>query len=572
MTHPLYASRAGRVLYRELPQIMRQYDNRDPETGRLGDLEAFLFGCGHLLDRFDATLVQFHADGFLDPAGPPGNETGIQGWLLPYVAQLFGVELVAPDTDSRRAELAESVWIARRRGTLIAVDRAAEMVTGLPAVAVPGAARALRAADMRRPLMTQREISGRWHPADAAILHEALPGPAAPATHVTGFAATRPAAHEGLPCGLTDPRRAMRAVLSGIERADAELRPATGSGAPGDLVPFVIHHRRGRPCFPDSYEDRSPRTPDMRAPALRRRPAVGQARPDAVMLFLRPPTGIFTGTEPRLPAPSVVRGRLDDVDLPPGLGRADVYHDTNTTLALTAANADAAGMHVIRGMKFHGTLQVHPGIELRLQDCAIRRLTGPTSAVAADSPPVLIRARGCIFDLIDLANLRQSGATIEMEYCTVMASATLHLTRASEVLFNGALVVDGDGAGGVDGCLRYSIVPPGFDRSHVDLYRSERRVPLFLRWPCIQRGGVMVHDAVPAFGEPGYGVLSDSNPPAISQAAEDGGEIGIYHDRWHLARVGAALRKAGAALPAGQHVHARYDTRLLAPLPGAGDA
>ena len=96
-------------------------------------------------------------------------------------------------------------------------------------------------------------------------------------------------------------------------------------------------------------------------------------------------------------------------------------------------------------------------------------------------------------------------------------------------------------------------LPPGW-------MKCVTRLPLFLAWPCPA-------NAAPGFGQPGYAVLSDRNPRAISAGAEDGGEMGIYPDEWHLARVDAAMRKAAAVLPAGQHVYARYDLRLLAPLP-----
>ncbi len=56
---------------------------------------------------------------------------------------------------------------------------------------------------------------------------------------------------------------------------------------------------------------------------------------------------------------------------------------------------------------------------------------------------------------------------------------------------------------------------------------------------------------VSAFGEPGYGVLSDATPPAIANGAEDGGEPGVYHAAFHLARLTAAVRRAESYAPAG---------------------
>lgn len=565
MTHPLYVSRQGRILYREMPEAVRAYDNRGPGAA-LGDLEAFLFGFGHLLDRFDATLLQSLADGVLDPIGPAGDEREIQGWLLPYVAQLFGVELVAPDPDSRRRELSTSIWVARRKGTRTAIDTAAEMLVDTPVVVVAGAARVLRAPSLANPPMTHRELTGLWHPADAAILQEPIPAPPAPATHVTGFAATRPGAHDGLPVGTPSTRFAMRAVAGGLEQPDAEVRPVSGSGATTALAAFVVRRRYGRPCFPDSYEDRSLRTPDMRAPRPCRPRFTHHQKPDAVTLFVRPPTGIITGAEVRVAAlPGVALGRLTGNGVPQGGTQADVlYHDPTGILTLNGTNSDAAGRHLIEGLKFAGTVRVMRGMDVRFVDCAIGTLTGPDVAAA---PGALIRARGCIFGHIDLTKLAQASTETQLEYCTVMDGAVLHVAKVSDSILAGVVTSDGDGTSDKPGCIRFSAVPPGFDFTHAHRFRQVEAVPHFLRWPCIERGGVMVHDALPAIGEPGWGVLSDRTAPAIAGGSEDGGEMGVYHDAWHLARLAAGIRKAVGYLPVGQQVFGHYDPRLLAALP-----
>ena len=48
---------------------------------------------------------------------------------------------------------------------------------------------------------------------------------------------------------------------------------------------------------------------------------------------------------------------------------------------------------------------------------------------------------------------------------------------------------------------------------------------------------------------------------------EDGGELGAYHDAYHLVRLTAAARKATMHAPAGRRIFSRYDIRLLADLP-----
>jgi hypothetical protein len=570
MTHPIYVSRAGRILYRELPEAMRLYDNRNPDAQELGDLEKFLFGFGHMLDRFDATLLQLHADGFLDPVERAQDDPrAIQGWLLPYVAQLFGVELVAPDPDSRRRELAGSIWLARRRGTRAAVDAAAELLTDTPVVVVAGAMRVLRTPGLATGRITHREYTGLWHPADAAILQAPLPAVGA---RVEGFAATRPGAHDSLPVGTPDPRRAMRAVQSGIERPDAEVRPRSGSGEVADLVAFKVRRRHGRPCFPDSYEDRSLRTPDMRSPRMRRLPFTHLKSPDAVTLFVRPPAGMFTGTEQRAQAPSIENGRVARGESLADVEQASIfYDDAAAVVELSGDNSShaedgesAEGLHVIEDLKFAGTVRVLPGGNVRFRNCAIGILVGPEIANAAGAR---IYARNCLFDQVDLTTLPAEGSETVFEYCTVTTATALHVAKVSDSIMAGSFTAAGDGSGEKVGCVRFTLVPQGFDFAHVHRFKTVEGAPQFVRWPCIERGGLMEHDTLPLIGEPGYGVLSDRTARTVATGAEDGGEMGVYHDAWHLARLAAGVRKARGYLPVGQQVFGHYDTRLLAPLP-----
>jgi hypothetical protein len=433
---------------------------------------------------------------------------------------------------------------------------------------VPGARRVLRTPALSARPMTHRETAGLWHPGDAAILQEPVPGPEDPATHVTGYLARQGAAHDGLPVGAPDARRMMRAVEGGLERPDAETRPRSGAGDASDLVPFVVRHRRGRPCFPDSYEDRTMRAADMRAPRPGRPRLTHLKKLDAVTLFVRPPAGVFTGAETRVPVPTVSSGRLTGNGVPEGSAQRDVfYDDPNAVLDLNAANADAAGRHVIEGLKFAGTVRVMRGRDVVFRDCAIRRVTGPAVAGGAGSS---IAAHASIFDELDFTTLTAAETETILEYVTVTTSAALQVAKVSDSVMAGVFTSAGDGTA-KPGCVRYSLVPPGFDRTHVHWFRSVEGAPRFLVWPCITREGAVLRDEVPEIGEPGYGVLSDRTARAVATGAEDGGEMGVHHGHWHLARLRAAERKAAAYLPVGQSVFAIYDTRLLADLPAFAD-
>ena len=127
-------TRAGRNLWRELPEEYR-YRDRSPVEGEPGDLELYLHGFGHLLDLIRATTEQAHADSFAE--GIDGGRS-IQPWLLPYLAELVGAELLAPDPDRRREELNNSVLWSKSKGTLRNVDHVGDVISGAETVVREG--------------------------------------------------------------------------------------------------------------------------------------------------------------------------------------------------------------------------------------------------------------------------------------------------------------------------------------------------------------------------------------------------------------------------------------------------
>jgi len=142
-------TRAGLLLYRQLPE---EYRFLDPaEDGELGDLEAYLHGFGHLLDLIRGTTEQAYADAFAEAPDIPvdtfGNKREIQTWLLPYLAELVGAELLAPDPENRTEELNNSVHWFKTKGTLQNIDNVADVVSGAETVLVEG---------WRRILLTPR--------------------------------------------------------------------------------------------------------------------------------------------------------------------------------------------------------------------------------------------------------------------------------------------------------------------------------------------------------------------------------------------------------------------------------
>lgn len=544
MVHPLYRSWNGAILWEELPEMMRLFDN--PQGDAPGDLRAFLDGFGHLLDRFEATLEQFHADGFSSPDPVEPNAPQMQAWLVPYMADLFGVTLYGPDPESRRNEMAQSIWVARRRGTLLAIDLAAESILGRSLLIVSGLDRVLQAPDLRAPLLTHEEKTGRPHPLDAVLLQEPAP--------VAGTLSALRRRHAGLPTGSRNVTRRMRAVQTGLPLIETDIKQARDAlGAP-KTIRFRIEDRAGLPCFPASFEDRAVRRPDIRAPRRARLAPPAVARPDAIYLHVDPPAGVFDGTlQVRRRLPDIRSGEIGGRDtdaqglffVPGGAGR----------LRLRATNASALdGRHRIEGLRMDGTLDIGPGRHVTIENAAIRHIR-----LAANSQLTLRNS------LCHTITADAPGTRIEMEYVTVTGSADLPRVLASDCILS-QLTVTGTG---LDSCVRFSWLESPLLPAAMPLHRTTNGAIRFLEWPCLPDSsapaGTVTRRAT--FGEPGYGVLSDMVPPALASAAEDGSEPGAYHGAYHLARLRAAVLRATDFAPAGYRIFASYDLRSAAPLP-----
>ncbi|MEK7737038.1 MAG: phage tail protein, partial [Pseudomonadota bacterium] len=250
MSNPGY----GRLLQEWLPAVWRERD----ETG---DLDRLLGVYGDLLDAFHATLYQRLYDSF-----PDQNSAGhhCQDWLLPYFAQLLDVRLVSPDEAGRRAELADAVAWRQRKGTRVGIEAIAEAVGRFEVEIQEGWKRVAIAPRIDRPLLPEAvygeaEIAGDTTPAERAR-------------------------HPGLPAATLDLRYCSRAV-----RCEASNPAAHATTFAGQAVHWRQVNRHGLPCAPDSYQDVSYRTVDLRTPTWQR----GHFHPRRVPLYYAPREGFF---------------------------------------------------------------------------------------------------------------------------------------------------------------------------------------------------------------------------------------------------------------------------------------
>ncbi|AML51918.1 hypothetical protein [Falsihalocynthiibacter arcticus] len=563
--NPIFASRWAEILWQDLPETMRLYDNPqvrsfpDPANPadvvdvRLpGDLQAYIASFGNLMDQFEATLSQFYADGFVatSPADDP-DARQVQPWLVPYFADLIGVTLYAPDPEGRRNELSQAVWIARRRGSRAAVDRAAESILDRDVITVVGLDRTLFTPTFKTPRLTQAEMTADAHVKDALILHEPLP-----ANPTLTQMRQR---HAAFPLGTRHTGLRMRARASQGLRLDAETKSVLDAAGVRKMLRFEVVDKAGVPCFANTYEDRALRTPDVRAPKVGPVSVSTIARPDAVYLHVAPPMGQFDETIHVLPTrPSFADGDWTG-PAAPDPAKTPLYRPNsgNVTLLNLPNGRDGNGWYQITGLNLDGVLRIRPNCNVTLENCAIRDIEMSKNAT------LTLRHSICVS-----ITANTLGSSCTLEYVTVTGPAVFRQLNASETIFADLRF----GPNPQAGCLRYSrFVGPPLPAS-VSQRNSSTGAVSFVNWPCLPdpNAPATLQTRTANFGEPGYGILAQNNPVAVTNGAEDGGELGRYHDAFHLARLAAAARRAQDFTPAGQRVFAHYDMRTVAPLPVSG--
>jgi hypothetical protein len=534
----------GARLLEWLPAHWRERDDA-------GDLARLLAVYGELLDAFHATVEQRRDDSFpdLDPAG-----AHCQGWLLPYFAQLLDVRLVSPDEAGRRAELADAVAWRQRKGTRRAIEAIAEAVGQFEVEIQEG---------WKRVAITPR--------IDRALLPEAAYGEAAIPTPASPDLRAR---HPGLPAATVDLRWCSCAV-----QCDAGNSGAHATAFAGERLTWRQVNRHGVPCQPDSYQDVSRRTVDLRTPDWRR----GLHHPRRILLYLPPPEGFFghghktvnwsslAGTVAEALAAlradwgageclrcrggdiefELRRGLWNGVELPCIALRAltPVPLRLRGVVELGLADGDGPALYRFENFWLDNRVEVGQGA-VQLVNCAARQLRVTT----AERDVPVIEARACLFKRLEAAR-----GLVRLEYATVLDSLLAERLEASDSILLPALrkdTVDADVPAA--GCIRYSRlfhIPPPADPDDPEFVND----PVWVSQG--KRSALRCHAATCAtaaplfwtddFGQPGCAVLHPDCDPAIQAGAEDGGELGACHDYRHVLRRRAVLDKLQEFLPVG---------------------
>ncbi|MCJ9429309.1 hypothetical protein [Kordiimonas marina] len=538
-------SRAGRILYRELPDEYRYRDN--PTASELGDLEAYLQGFGHVLDLIRRTTEQAYADAFAE-ATETGDE--IQPWLLPYLAELVGADLFAPDEDRRREELNNSVLWSKSKGTLRNVDQVGDVISGAETMVREGWRLTLTCP---RPALPPFSVPKVENPNDQL-------------------------GRTPVPLGCPDFRVMDRAVAD-PDGANPLFRlrypGRDAKGMPLEIAPEIFWKPRaadGVPCFPGGYADNSARCPDLRDPDLNE--DLGP-HPGRSLVYLRPPDGLF---EKGLRVMKVADPAVFGIQA----GAAQQF-DPRSILKLVAgedgeapdriivelgkdmtipAGADVTFRHIcFTGRVGSGNaakpvrLQVQTGGRLSLHYCAAEKvvLTGNGSTDDPDRPALY--GWSSLFGSVIGPN-----RFARLVYCTVMEELDLMRLQASDCLF--AVISSNLKCAEDESCIRYSrftavkALEACFSKQAPT--NTNKRPRFILRYlPEGKKKGCVLR--LPRYGEAGYGVLDILTDAAISAGAEDEGEMGAYHEFYFAAQVRALRKKLQTYLPLGQEISLAYD-------------
>jgi hypothetical protein len=105
-------------LFDRLPEIYRV---RDAELGVPNQLRAYLAAIETAFGALHANIGQLYDDLFIDTC---------DDWVIPYIADLLGTTHLDGDPRTLRADVADTIALRRRKGTLGAIERLAVNLTG----------------------------------------------------------------------------------------------------------------------------------------------------------------------------------------------------------------------------------------------------------------------------------------------------------------------------------------------------------------------------------------------------------------------------------------------------------
>ncbi len=423
--------------------------------------------------------------------------------------------------------MANAVRWRQSKGTLRIVEEIAEAVGQLEVVVQEG---------WRRVAVTPR-FDVPLIPATAYGYSQAMPD--APPSIA--------ARHPGIPAVTVD-----FSCPSGAVATTSSNPAAQQSVVDGDAHTWRQTSLHGVPCHPGSYEDRSLRTVDLRCSDWR----VGHYHPDRILLYTVPAAGHFH--------PNAQGVNWADPPSNAFLNLIDILEEENVTtfrnktcgsdnfipvnirkiirLGQVEDGVGDVDFHTWRfeGVNLLNTLELDSG-RVELVDCAARKI----EVHSIDYLKPVITARNCLINKIQAAR-----GLVKLEYCTVLESTLSEILNASDCIFLGMIHEDHlpDFTPPDRSCVRYSRIEKNQAEGGIRFINVTRVRP------------VMFSEK---FAERGCGVLHPATPLAIRHGAEDGGEMGAYHDQYLSLLAEAVVDKLRDYLPLGTEAVVIPDERML---------
>lgn len=506
-------TRGGQELWSLLPRLYRNEDES-------GDLARYVDAAGAVLDRIRNTLEQRLADCFIEP--PREGNRQAQSWLLPYFADLFGVDPVSPTAEGRRREISHAVRWNQGKGTAPVLESVAQEIFGAEVVLHEGYQRCAKTFHINTPRLPAAAYGEEE-------IEETIP--------------TRAARHPDLPKVTVDLRRHARAV-----QCEADHPRASSLEIAGHPIHYRIQERSGAACFPDSYQDMGKRTIDPRTPSQNQL----RLHPKHLLLFYAPPAGFFPIQRLQLlwserqNHEGQFQERTEQGILRWSGERDNPIHFTSTPSPIETPQL------IIEDLCFDGTLTFR-GERLLLRRCAVKHLKVESKAelVLEDSLFDKVTAEFSFADLV---------------YCTTMAESRYGNLRASDCIFNGELSLAGyeDNGANQIGCIRYSRIPKSvkdIPESFLQLPKAAGNTHAEVLFQHFNLCGIDAR----LFGNPGYGCLHPAGEKAVAFGAEDGGEMGAQHHRMYSLLLEALSRKLIDFQPLGTTSQLIADPYLLIP-------
>jgi hypothetical protein len=447
-----------------------------------------------LLDQIHNTLEQRLADSFPDN---PAQGRACQDWLIPYFARLLDVRLVSPHVAGQRDEVANAIAWRQRKGTQACVEEIGEAIT-----------------------QQELEIQEGWQ--RVAV----TPRVGMPLLPLTGYGidktidvkqAMQVFRHPGLPASTVDFRCVSRAVQT--DNASTASKITTFAGVPYQWMQANPH---GVPAFPSTYDDVSRRTVDFRTPGWRD----GHIHPRRVIASKPVPMGLFTRATQILDWNDIRTSDLiifsyDEQEKHLYISnRSDIPIVIETDVTLHFADLDV-DIFTVEAIRFSGTLTLNDG-KLRLRNVLASHVVVNTEYALQDAPA--LDARDSLFGDVQIP-----AGSVFMDSCTVLQTAVSPVLTADNCIFNNA-VTDNNGDAPANGRIRCSRIPADLAAN----VENDNSLLVIEEESCTS--------LVPVFFDSDYGsnnslpvtpdsaVLTPNTAAEICFGAEDGAELGVYHN------------------------------------------